>query len=76
MRRLFYCEKCGVPVDNDNVGCFENNWCVVCEDKRVAEEIARFKPLNEAEKRAGLLVYLDELEQAIRDAGRGHLLKD
>lgn len=76
MTILFHCEKCRQPVDDDNVGCFENNWCEACEDKRIAEEIAHFKPLYEAEKRAGLLVSLDELEQAIRDAGRGHLLKD
>lgn len=74
---LFTCETCRVRVvEKDHVGCWENNTCEECEDKRIHEEWARMKPLWEAERRqAKQYEDLDSYKDMMRDAGRGHLLK-
>jgi hypothetical protein len=50
MNLLFTCETCGTAVDEDNIGCRENNWCDWCMDKWCAEQIKQWKPSWLAEK--------------------------
>jgi hypothetical protein len=47
---LFTCEECGVAVDNDNIGCLENNWCDQCMDAWCAEQIKLWNPSWLAER--------------------------
>lgn len=64
------CEECGERTDPDYMN--ENDLCDDCNVPSL-EEMARMKSLYDAEKRAGLLKTPDELDQELRDAGRGHL---
>lgn len=54
--------------------CDVDYCCPQCEAMEAAE-FKRLKDLYEAEKRAGLLRPQTELDQELRDAGRGHLVK-
>ena len=76
MSILFHCENCGSAVMDDAYihANTEDEWCEECCDKWFQEQAAYWRPLYEAEKRAGLLKSLDELEAELRDAGRGHLI--
>jgi hypothetical protein len=59
MNLLFTCETCGVDVDEDNIGCVENNWCDWCMEQWCQEQIKQWKPSWLAEK-----VYRDSLKLA------------
>jgi hypothetical protein len=59
MNLLFTCETCGVDVDEDNIGCVENNWCDQCMDDWCASQIKLWHPSWLAEK-----VYRDSLKLA------------
>jgi hypothetical protein len=59
MNLLFTCETCGVDVDEDNIGCVENNWCAQCMDDWCASQIKLWHPSWLAEK-----VYRDSLKLA------------
>jgi hypothetical protein len=48
-----------VDVDEDNIGCVENNWCDQCMDAWCAEQIKLWHPSWLAEK-----VYRDSLKLA------------
>ena len=50
MNLLFTCSECGTAVDEDNLGCVENNWCDWCMDKWCAEQTARWWPVFAAER--------------------------
>jgi hypothetical protein len=50
MNLLFTCEQCGVAVDDDNIGCVENNWCDECMDKWCNEQVARWWPVFTVER--------------------------
>lgn len=64
------CGACGDRVDSVN----DADECDECAEDRAQAEAAKLRPLYEAEKRAGLLRSKDELDQELRDAGRGHLV--
>lgn len=66
------CDNCGDKVET--VG--EDEICDECRDEWSAEQEKRFRPLYEAEKRAGILRTKEELDQELRDAGRGHLVSE
>ena len=59
MNLLFTCEQCAAPVDEDNIGCVENNWCDLCMDDWCASQIKLWHPSWLAEK-----VYRDSLKLA------------
>jgi hypothetical protein len=73
---LFTCEECGVAVDNDNIGCLENNWCDQCMDAWCEAQIKFWRPIWRAEKAAGIHLSRKEYQAQLRDAGRGHLVRD
>lgn len=75
MSILFHCEKCQAPVDEDNVGCWENNICEECNDKWCQEQMALYRPQYDAEKLSSFRKNLEDLMQELRDAGRGHLIR-
>lgn len=74
MTGLIKCDTCGNSVDEDEIGCWENQQCNTCFDAWLAKEIAYWKPRYEAEKAAGLLKGNADLAAELRDAGRGHLV--
>ena len=66
------CDTCGKACMFDDVD--EDGDCEACVDARIKREYARWRPLYEGEKRAGLLKSKEELNADLRDAGRGHLI--
>jgi hypothetical protein len=52
---LFRCERCERSVLDGEVGFDgENNFCVVCVDEWTEKQIAYWRPLYDAEVRAGI----------------------
>lgn len=66
------CGNCGDKVES--VG--EDEICDECRGEWNAEQAKRLRPLYEAEKRSGLLRPKEELDKELREAGRGHLVRD
>ncbi len=66
------CETCGKAIHWEAVD--EAGACDECRTAYFKGQYAHWKPLYDAEKRAGLLDP-EQAAQDIRDAGRGHLLR-
>jgi len=71
-KSLPYCETCKQRVEIVN----EADECGDCHEARIREEYAKWRPIYDSEKRAGLLKTRDELNADLRAAGRGHLIGD
>ena len=50
-----YCSVCNEPVKEEDIGDAENETCLKCHDKILAEAEAYWRPLYDGEKLAGLL---------------------
>lgn len=49
--------------------------CPECEAEFYEKDLPKLRRQYEAERRAGLLRPQEELDQELRDAGRGHLVR-
>lgn len=68
------CDVCGERVHPDFI-CWDTDECDTCADERFQREYAHLKPLYEAEKAAGLTKTKEGLDEDLRQAGRGHLVR-
>lgn len=64
-----WCSSCGEEFGPGDSGYSH------CEDHEDAE-MRRWWELYKAEKRAGLTMSREEYERTLRDAGRGHLIRE
>ena len=72
------CEKCKQPITEDRPRGHhpEIDSCEECEEAEFQEQMAYWRPLYEAEKAAGLLMSEEERNEELRNAGRGHLVRE
>ena len=71
------CEKCKQPITEDRwLADGENGWCIDCFDEYQQEQDRYWRPQYEAEKAAGLLMSEEERNEQLRQAGRGHLVRE
>lgn len=69
------CDTCGKALRwDDEVD--EQGECEACATAYHAQQARYWRGLREGERRAGLLRPQSEINQDLRDAGRGHLIGD